>query len=119
MRISDWSSDVCSSDLSGTAREASAYLHNQPHNHQRQSGTASMAKLFIGGLVFDGIAKPVSGQGVLVEEGRVAAVAPAAEFAGFTGETVDTSGGTLMPGLIDCHVHLTLGGEGDQIGRAH
>src|SRR3546814_14068692 len=55
-------------DLSGTAREASAYLHNQPHNHQRQSGTASMAKLFIGGLVFDGIAKPVSGQGVLVEE---------------------------------------------------
>src|SRR3546814_17886798 len=72
-----------------------------------------MAKLFIGGRVFDGIAKPVAGQGVLVEEGRVAAVAPAAEFAGFTGETVDTSGGTLMPGLIDFHVHLTLGGEGD------
>lgn len=72
-----------------------------------------MAKLFVGGLVFDGSAQPVAGQGVLVEDGRVATIAPAAEFAGFAGETVDTSGGTLMPGLIDCHVHLCMGGEGD------
>jgi len=72
-----------------------------------------MPKLFIGGLVFDGAAAPVSGHGVLVDNGRIAAVAPAAEFSGFSGETVDTSGGTLMPGLIDCHVHLTMGGEGD------
>lgn len=72
-----------------------------------------MRKLFTGGLVFDGHNAPVSGHGVLVENGRIAAVAPAAEFAGFDGETVDTAGGTLMPGLIDCHVHLTMGGEGD------
>lgn len=72
-----------------------------------------MTKLFIGGLVFDGSAKPVPGHGVLVEDGRIAAVAPAADFAGFAGEAIDTSGGTLMPGLIDCHVHLTMGGEGD------
>jgi imidazolonepropionase-like amidohydrolase len=72
-----------------------------------------MARLFIGGLVFDGSASPLAGQGVLVEDGRIAAVAPAAEFAGFAGERIDTAGGTLMPGLIDCHVHLTMGGEGD------
>lgn len=72
-----------------------------------------MPTLFIGGLVFDGQQAPKPGHGVLVEDGRVAKIAPAGEFAGFSGETVDTSGGTLMPGLIDCHVHLTMGGEGD------
>lgn len=72
-----------------------------------------MRKLFIGGLVFDGVSAPVTGHGVLVENGRIASVAPAGEFAGFAGETVDTTGGTLMPGLMDCHVHLTMGGEGD------
>ncbi|HEX6958021.1 MAG TPA: amidohydrolase family protein [Ferrovibrio sp.] len=69
--------------------------------------------LFSGGLVFDGRTAPQPGLAVLVEDGRIAKIAPAAEFAGFAGATVDTSGGTLMPGLIDCHVHLTMGGEGD------
>ena len=69
--------------------------------------------LFIGGLVFNGSDAPIDGQGVLVEDGRVAKLAPAGEFAGFSGDTVDTAGGTLMPGIIDCHVHLCLGGEGD------
>ncbi|WP_298725056.1 amidohydrolase family protein [uncultured Ferrovibrio sp.] len=72
-----------------------------------------MPTLFIGGFVFDGHKAPQPGFGVLVENGRVVKVAPAGEFAGFAGETVDTTGGTLMPGLIDCHVHLTMGGEAD------
>lgn len=72
-----------------------------------------MTTLFIGGLVFDGRNAPQPNQGVLVADGKVAKVAPAAEFAGFEGERVDTTGGTLLPGLIDCHVHLTLGGEAD------
>ena len=50
---------------------------------------------------------------VLVEDGRIARIAAAGEFDGFDGEVVDTAGGTLMPGLIDCHVHLCLGAEGD------
>lgn len=69
--------------------------------------------LFAGGLLFNGNDAPVDGQGVLVEDGKVKSVAPAGEFAGFAGETIDTTGGTLMPGIIDCHVHLCLGGEGD------
>ena len=51
--------------------------------------------------------------GVLVADGMVEKFAPLAAFDGFAGETVDTAGGTLMPGLIDCHVHLCLGAEGD------
>ncbi len=69
--------------------------------------------LYAGGATFDGKEWFPNGMAVLVEDARVKRVAKAAEFDGFAGEKVDTTGGTLMPGLIDCHVHLTLGGEGD------
>ncbi|MBT4043554.1 MAG: amidohydrolase family protein [Rhodospirillaceae bacterium] len=72
-----------------------------------------MSELYAGGLLFDGSNDLHDGQAVLVEGGRVTKIAPASEFDGFAGETIDTSGGTLMPGLFDCHVHLCLGGEGD------
>lgn len=72
-----------------------------------------MQILYKGGALFDGENAPVSGQSVLVEGEKVIRVAPDAEFDGFAGTVVDTSGGTLMPGLIDCHVHLCLGAEGD------
>lgn len=70
-----------------------------------------MQILFAGGLVFDGENPPVAGQGVMIENGRIAAMRPAGEFAGFAGRKIDTTGLTLMPGLIDCHVHLTVGAE--------
>ncbi len=72
-----------------------------------------METLLLGGRVFDGVNAPTDGLGVLIGGGVITRVAPAAEFEGFSGETIDTSGGTVMPGLIDCHVHLCLGGEGD------
>lgn len=72
-----------------------------------------MATLFSGGKMFDGHNVPVDGLGVLVDNGSIERVAPIAEFAAFAGEIVDTTGGTLLPGLIDCHVHLCLGGEGN------
>ncbi|TAJ33881.1 MAG: amidohydrolase family protein, partial [Reyranella sp.] len=53
-----------------------------------------MARLYVGGRLFDG-EKVLDGQAVLEEGGTVKRVAPAAEFAGFAGERVDTSGGTL------------------------
>ncbi len=72
-----------------------------------------MQVLYKGGAVFDGVDRVLDLHGVLVADGRVEKLAPLAAFDGFAGETVDTAGGTLMPGLIDCHVHLCLGGEGD------
>ena len=72
-----------------------------------------MTQLYTGGLLFDGAGEIIDGQAVLVQDGQVAKVAPAAEFDGYQGETIDTAGGTLMPGLFDCHVHLCLGAEGD------
>ena len=72
-----------------------------------------MTQLYSGGLIFNGEDEILDGQSVLVESGKIAKVAPTGEFDGFAGDTIDTSGGTLMPGLFDCHVHLCLGAEGD------
>jgi len=69
--------------------------------------------LFKGGSVFDGSGQKLEGHGVLVEGARIAQVAPLGEFDGFSGEAVDTAGATLMPGLIDCHVHLVYSGHAD------
>lgn len=75
-----------------------------------------MKSLYAGGLMFDGTNPPLEGRGVMVEGGRIVRVAPAGEFSGFAGKRVDTSGMTLMPGLIDCHVHLALPGEASVLG---
>ena len=72
--------------------------------------------LFSGGKVFDGLGAMADGLGVLVEEGKIATVAPAGQFAGFSGERFDTAGLALLPGLIDCHVHLCSGGEANPRG---
>lgn len=71
--------------------------------------------LLAGGLLFDGIEALRSGLGVLVSDGRVASVAPVAAFDGFAGPRVDTGGATLMPGLVDAHVHLALEATGDVV----
>ncbi|MBS1180355.1 MAG: Imidazolonepropionase [Proteobacteria bacterium] len=67
--------------------------------------------LFVNGSIFDGEASLPAGHAVLVEDGRIACIAPLAAFAGYAGRTVDAGGMTVLPGLIDCHAHLVLGGE--------
>jgi len=76
-----------------------------------------MSLLFQGGLVFDGDGPLHEGQGVLVEGDTITKIAPTPEFAGFAGEIVDTTGGTLLPGLFDCHVHLVYAGDPDPFQR--
>lgn len=64
------------------------------------------ATLFINGRVLDAAEGALrDGLAVLVKDGRIAAVgsgiaAPA------DARTIDLGGRTLMPGLIDCHVHV-------------
>ena len=74
-----------------------------------------MTTLFQGGLVFDGKGGIHEGVAVLVEDGRIARVASRGEFDGFSGDLVDTGGGTLLPGLTDCHVHLCFQGTADPV----
>ena len=72
-----------------------------------------MTTLYAGGRLFDGTGAVLENHGVLVEGAAIARVAPLGEFDGYDGDRVDTSGGTLLPGLIDCHVHLCYGAEGN------
>ena len=71
-----------------------------------------MTTLYLNGRVFDGD-RMIDGHGVLVDGKRICRVAPVGDFEGFTGEVIDCAGATVMPGLIDCHVHLMFRGEPD------
>lgn len=62
-----------------------------------------MRTLFKGGNVFDGVAEPGTAD-IVVEDGRIVDVGP-----GLDGDVaVDVSGRAVLPGLIDCHVHVVI-----------
>lgn len=62
---------------------------------------------FIGGLLIDGTgAQPVPGAMVLVEGGRIV-YAGSRHAVGDAYEPLDISGKTIMPGLIDTHLHFS------------
>ncbi|MCP5265156.1 MAG: amidohydrolase family protein [Burkholderiaceae bacterium] len=68
--------------------------------------------LYRGGRIFLPDGHALDDHAVLTHGARIARVAPSAEFAGYAGQVVDTTDATLLPGLIDCHVHLLYAGEG-------
>ena len=60
------------------------------------------------------------GVSILVEDGKVAWIRPA-DGEGEMGpkvEVIDASGSTIVPGMVDCHSHLTLPGGAHWIDRA-
>jgi imidazolonepropionase-like amidohydrolase len=68
--------------------------------------------ILAGAMLIDGSgAPPVAGRAVVIEQGRIAAVVDAA--AAPPGPTLRLDGLTLLPGLINCHVHLCFGAEPD------
>jgi imidazolonepropionase-like amidohydrolase len=71
-----------------------------------------MARLvLIGATLIDGAGgAPVRDRAVVIEDGRIAEVTAGRPGGG---PTLDLGGLTLLPGLINCHVHLCLGGEPD------
>lgn len=70
------------------------------------------ATLYAGGWVFDGH-QLLADHAVLIEHDRITQVAPTTAFVDYQGRRYDTTGCTLLPGLIDCHVHLCYAGEAD------
>ena len=64
------------------------------------------------GTVIDGTgAEPVADGGVLLRDGRIAAVGRLADLSVPDGtEEIDVRGGTILPGLIDTHVHMMVQG---------
>ena len=72
------------------------------------------------GTLFDGTgASPRSDVLVVVTDGRITSVEPAAGRAIAPGsDTLDLRDRFVMPGLIDCHSHASIvPGQGDQLGQ--
>jgi imidazolonepropionase-like amidohydrolase len=59
-----------------------------------------------GGRIFDGSGSPIADGDLAIEDGRIVDIG-----VGLDGdEQADVSGCTLLPGLFDCHVHVTMSG---------
>jgi imidazolonepropionase-like amidohydrolase len=67
--------------------------------------------VFVGARLLDGRSADAVGDGVLVtdEQGRIVAAGPASAVSvPKDAERIDATGLTILPGIIDCHVHLSL-----------
>ena len=73
--------------------------------------TATLADTLalVGGQVIDGLGhEPITRGVVVIENGRISAAGPSSAVQVPRGARVmDVSGRTVMPGVIDCHVHAT------------
>jgi len=69
----------------------------------------------VGGMLLDGYEAPaIHNAAILIEGDRIVAVGPAYSIEIPAGtEIVDTRGMTMLPGLIDLHVHLMILGHGE------
>jgi imidazolonepropionase-like amidohydrolase len=75
----------------------------------------------VGGSVFDAIHGEVIVNGtVCVEDDHITAVGPASAIAtgGRDAQVIDAAGQFIMPGMMDCHVHLLSSGAPDYATRA-
>lgn len=69
--------------------------------------------VFYGGAVFTGTGTPITGQAVIVRDGRIAAVVPESEVVEHSSadaQRVDLAGALLSPGFQDAHIHPVGGG---------
>jgi imidazolonepropionase-like amidohydrolase len=79
----------------------------------REALIAGAACALVDARLIDGIADEPRERGfVRIRQGRIAQVGAMADFRGAGGEErlVELTGQTLLPGLIDCHVHFVYSG---------
>lgn len=67
--------------------------------------------------IFDGTPAPARNGAVLVEDARIARIAHAPDTidAAAADRVIDGRGGTLMPGLVEAHAHLTWGSSVEHV----
>ena len=62
--------------------------------------------IIVGGRVFDGTGAAPRDATLVIRDGKIASISDGDLQADPSAETIDANGGFVMPGLIDCHVHL-------------
>jgi len=70
-----------------------------------------MSTLYRGAAIFRPDGSTVADHALLVTDGRIERMAPEAEFVGYDGPLEELPGATILPGLMDAHVHLVYGAE--------
>ena len=82
---------------------------------QNTSPAAKAHLALVGGMLIDGYnVPPVHHAAVLIEGNLIVAAGPASEIDDSRGATViDTTGRTMLPGLIEAHAHLDILGHGN------
>jgi imidazolonepropionase-like amidohydrolase len=89
--------------------------------YQHDQKEVTMARWHIvGGTVFDALHGDVLPNGVVcIEEDRITAVCPASAITigGRDVQVIDAAGQFVMPGMIDCHVHLLSSAAPDYASR--
>jgi len=75
-----------------------------------------MGTIFRGGKIIVGIGDSIENGVVAIDNGLITFVGTTKRYKPLKGDSVfDISGKTILPGLIDCHVHLCLDGSPDPI----
>lgn len=74
--------------------------------------------LLAGGSIFDSEARSFrTGLDVLCRDGVVTALAPSGSIAAAGARVLDCRGRFILPGFVDCHVHLTSSGDPGELNR--
>jgi imidazolonepropionase-like amidohydrolase len=94
---------------------STAVLGAQAPASGQKPGAAPRKLALVGGMLLDGYdVPPIHHAAVLIEGNRIVQVGRAADITIPPDATViDTSGRTMMPGLMDLHAHLMLIGHGN------
>lgn len=69
--------------------------------------------ILTGGQIFTGAGQPLTGQAVLIADGRILGIVPEQSLEGHQGpatEVIDLEGALLSPGFQDAHIHPVGGG---------
>ncbi len=80
--------------------------------------TSSKRTLIRGGMLIDGTgAEPIDNGAILIENGRILEVGAASDIRSTGAEVIEAGGRTIMPGLIDAHIHIGSDGNPNPMRR--
>ena len=86
-----------------------------PNRGMAQTADASSPTLFTNVNVFDGTSPRLNnGMNVLVDRGRIVSISKGKSLVASAANIIDGGGRTLMPGLIDNHMHIFLSASSEK-----